>query len=81
MRCWLSSEAIPNRPARTNLCLIVIVDDYVRDYENRGCEVGEWGMLVPWLILGQGTQVGKSAVKGAGVYPIIDPPPGYWSWL
>jgi hypothetical protein len=37
--------------------------------------------LLPWLILGQGTQVGKSAVKGAGVYSIKNLSPNYWSGL
>lgn len=41
----------------------------------------EWEDLLPWLILGQGTQVGKSAVKGAGVYSITNLPSNYWSWL
>jgi len=28
-----------------------------------GLQTAEWQPLLPWLILGQGTQVGKSAVK------------------
>ena len=41
----------------------------------------EWEALLPWLLLGQGTQVGKSAVKGLGVYGITGLQPGYWHWL
>lgn len=40
-----------------------------------------WTPLLPWLILGQGTQAGKSAVKGNGVYEIAGAAAGYWSWL
>ena len=40
----------------------------------------DWRTLIPWLILGQGIQVGKLTVKGNGVYeiglPEIQP---YWS--
>lgn len=41
----------------------------------------DWEPLLPWLLLGQGTQVGKSAVKGNGVYEVADLSPGYWDWL
>ncbi|MEZ4519874.1 MAG: CRISPR system precrRNA processing endoribonuclease RAMP protein Cas6, partial [Chloroflexota bacterium] len=41
----------------------------------------DWGPLLPWLLLGQGTQAGKSAVKGNGVYQLMDQSPGYWDWL
>lgn len=41
----------------------------------------EWVTLLPWLILGQGTQVGKSTVRGNGLYEIADLSPGYWDWL
>jgi hypothetical protein len=41
----------------------------------------DWEPLLPWLLLGQGTQVGKSAVKGNGVYQLTDQSPGYWTWL
>ncbi len=41
----------------------------------------DWEALLPWLILGQGTQVGKSAVKGLGVYTIAGLQPNYWQWL
>lgn len=41
----------------------------------------DWEPLLPWLILGQGTQVGKSAVKGNGVYEVANLLPGYWEWL
>ena len=44
-------------------------------------QTAEWQPLLPWLILGQGIQVGKSAVKGAGVYSISNLSPNYWSWL
>ena len=44
-------------------------------------QTAEWQPLLPWLILGQGTQVGKSAVKGAGIYSIMNLSPNYWSWL
>ena len=45
-----------------------------------GCD--DWGELMPWLVLGQATQVGKSIVKGNGVYELRggDWPP-YWDWL
>lgn len=42
----------------------------------------DWGVLLPWLVLGQGTQVGKLAVKGNGVFEIIAGHlPEYWSWM
>ena len=41
-----------------------------------------WDALLPWLVLGQGTQAGKLAVKGNGVFEIDVPGrPGYWEWL
>lgn len=44
------------------------------------CE--DWSVLMPWLVLGQATQVGKSVVKGNGVYELLVPgAPGYWQWL
>ena len=42
----------------------------------------DWGPLLPWLVWGQATQVGKSAVKGNGVYELqVLGTPGYWGWL
>lgn len=41
----------------------------------------DWTPLLPWLMLGQGTQVGKSTVKGNGVYEVIDLLPNYWDWM
>jgi hypothetical protein len=41
----------------------------------------DWSPLLPWLVWGQGIQVGKSAVKGNGIYKIADMPMDYWSWL
>ncbi|RME42040.1 MAG: hypothetical protein D6791_18700, partial [Chloroflexi bacterium] len=42
----------------------------------------DWDDLLPWLILGQGTQVGKLAVKGNGVFEIDVPgEEPYWEWL
>lgn len=41
----------------------------------------DWSPLLPALVRGQGAQVGKSAVKGNGVYEIAELSPGYWSWL
>lgn len=41
----------------------------------------DWASLLPWLLFGQGTQVGKSVVKGDGVYEVVDRSPGYWAWL
>lgn len=42
----------------------------------------EWETLLPWLILGQATQVGKLTAKGNGVYEIdISGLPPYWAWL
>jgi len=40
---------------------------------------GEWAGLLPWLLLGQATHVGKLPVKGNGVYEIVDVEPAYWS--
>jgi hypothetical protein len=42
----------------------------------------DWAELMPWLVLGQATQAGKSIVKGNGVYELHggDWPP-YWDWL
>ena len=44
-------------------------------------QADEWGPLLPWLVFGQGTQVGKSTPKGLGVYSIGGLQPSYWSWL
>ena len=42
----------------------------------------DWDTLLPWLILGQGTQVGKVTVKGNGVYEIMLPGvENYWQWV
>jgi hypothetical protein len=42
----------------------------------------DWEPLLPWLLLGQGVQVGKVTVKGNGVFQIILPGiPGYWEPL
>lgn len=42
----------------------------------------DWQPLLPWLIFGQGTQVGKSAVRGNGVYTILNPAIStYTDWL
>lgn len=39
----------------------------------------DWKPLLPWLILGQGVQVGKLTSKGNGVYQVITPQGnGYW---
>ena len=38
-----------------------------------------WDKLLPWLLLGQGVQVGKSTAKGNGVFQVDLPGrPGYW---
>ncbi len=39
----------------------------------------DWGELLPWLLLGQATHVGKLPVKGNGVYEILGLWPTYWS--
>lgn len=42
----------------------------------------DWSSLMPWLVLGQATQVGKSVVKGNGAYELGLPgAPCYWDWL
>jgi len=41
----------------------------------------DWADLLPWLLLGQATHVGKLPVKGNGVYEVSDRIEGYWSWL
>lgn len=41
----------------------------------------DWRPLLPWLIFGQGVQVGKSAVRGNGLFTIAHILPDYWSWL
>ena len=42
----------------------------------------EWDELLPWILLGQGTHTGKSAVKGNGVFEMaIEGQRGYWEWL
>ncbi len=39
----------------------------------------DWGELLPWLLFGQGIQVGKLTVKGHGVYSIEHAAlPAYW---
>jgi len=35
---------------------------------------GDWGPLLPWLIWGASTHVGKNAVKGGGWYRLSPPP-------
>jgi hypothetical protein len=41
-----------------------------------------WEPLLPWLIWGQATQVGKSTVKGNGVYQLTGGDwPLYWEWM
>jgi hypothetical protein len=41
-----------------------------------------WAPLLPWLIWGQGTQVGKDVVKGNGWYELVAPGlRRYGSWL
>jgi len=38
-----------------------------------------WDRLLPWLLLGQGAQVGKLTSKGNGVFQVeLDGRPGYW---
>lgn len=41
---------------------------------------GDWTPLLPYLVLGQGAQVGKSTVKGNGVYEIANLERGYWGF-
>lgn len=41
----------------------------------------DWRPLLPWLVWGQATQAGKSAVKGNGVYELDGERPLYWDWL
>ncbi|MCP4937042.1 MAG: CRISPR system precrRNA processing endoribonuclease RAMP protein Cas6 [bacterium] len=41
----------------------------------------EWTDLLPWLILGQATQVGNAVVKGNGVFSMVGEWPDYWEWL
>jgi len=42
----------------------------------------DWSQLLPWLIWGQATHVGKSVVKGNGVYELEGGNwPPYWDWL
>lgn len=41
-----------------------------------------WEPLLPWLIWGQATQVGKSTSKGNGVYQLTGGDwPHYWDWM
>lgn len=40
-----------------------------------------WAALLPWLLLGQATQVGKFTVKGNGVFEVGLEGPGYWQWM
>jgi hypothetical protein len=38
-----------------------------------------WDKLLPWLLLGQGVQVGKLTAKGNGVFQVnLSGKPGYW---
>lgn len=42
----------------------------------------QWEKLLPWLILGQATQSGKSVIKGNGVFALINENwPCYWDWM
>ncbi len=39
-----------------------------------------WDKLLPWLLLGQGVQVGKLTIKGNGVFQVeLNGIPGYWT--
>ena len=38
-----------------------------------------WQPLIPFLLYGQGVQVGKSTTKGNGVYQLWQPASPYWS--
>lgn len=40
----------------------------------------DWLALLPWLILGQGVQVGKDTVRGNGMF-VLAPGGGYWNRL
>lgn len=41
----------------------------------------DWSPLLPWLLLGQGAQVGKLAAKGNGVFELDLPGrPAYWQF-
>lgn len=40
----------------------------------------DWADLLPWLLLGQATHVGKIPVKGNGVYEVLDVAAPYWLW-
>ncbi|MCZ7668769.1 MAG: CRISPR system precrRNA processing endoribonuclease RAMP protein Cas6 [Chloroflexi bacterium] len=41
-----------------------------------------WSPLLPWLLWGQAAQVGKSTVKGNGVYQLTGGDwPSYWDWM
>ncbi|MGH2538080.1 MAG: CRISPR system precrRNA processing endoribonuclease RAMP protein Cas6 [Candidatus Promineifilaceae bacterium] len=45
-------------------------------------QTADWRPLLPWLVLGQATQVGKLTVKGNGVYELTHVAvTGYWQWL
>ena len=42
----------------------------------------DWSPLLPWLLWGQAAQVGKSTVKGNGVYQLSGGDwPAYWHWM
>lgn len=41
----------------------------------------DWTPLLPWLIWGQGAQVGKATTKGNGVYSLDGDWPDYWAWM
>ena len=40
----------------------------------------DWLNLLPWLVLGQGVQVGKDTVRGNGMFMLAQGD-GYWNWL
>lgn len=42
-------------------------------------QADDWRPLWPYLLFGQGVQVGKNVTKGNGVYQLALPAP-YWSW-
>jgi hypothetical protein len=47
------------------------------DYASR-----DWDPLLPWLIFGQGAQVGKLTSKGNGLFEILAPGiEPYWNWM
>jgi hypothetical protein len=45
---------------------------YLDGFLGQATYEGDFGLFLPWLVWGERTHVGKDAVKGCGLYHIVD---------